>query len=179
MDWGSGFRFLAPSWRRTEAACGPRTMRTVARRCTAFLRQRGRSRRSKSPDRPVGASRTVIAIIDDEPSVALSLSRLCTALGYTPVAFASGREFLESLGTKGRGPDCVLVDAHMPDMTGLELHHQLARDGRRFPVIVMTADDTVEVRQRYVEAGVSDYLSKPLDSADLVAAIQRALALRK
>ena len=121
-------------------------------------------------------ARTVIAIIDDEASVRLSLSRLCSALGYAPVAFASGREFLESLGGEGRGPDCLLVDAHMPDMTGLELHHELGRGARRFPIIVMTADDTVEVRQRYVDAGVSDYLSKPVDSANLIAAIQRALA---
>jgi len=108
--------------------------------------------------------------------VRLSLSRLCTALGYTPVVFASGRQFLESLSAAARGPDCLLVDAHMPDMTGLELHHQLVRGGKRFPLIVMTADDTVEVRQRYVDAGVSDYLSKPVDSVNLIAAIQRALA---
>jgi len=121
-------------------------------------------------------SRIVVAIIDDEASVRLSLSRLCTALGYTPVAFASGRQFLESLSADTQRPDCLLVDAHMPDMTGLELHHQLGRSGRRFPLIVMTADDTVEVRQRYVDAGVSDYLSKPVDSASLIGAIQRALA---
>ena len=121
----------------------------------------------------------MVAIIDDEASVRVSLSRLCTALGYTGVAFASGRQFLESLRAEERSPDCLLVDAHMPDMTGLELHHELARGGRRFPIIVMTADDTVEVRQRYVDAGVSDYLSKPVDSASLVAAIQRALAPAK
>ncbi len=119
--------------------------------------------------------RVSVAIVDDEESVRVSLRRLCRALGLEAMVFASGPELIEFLETGGAAPDCLLLDAHMPDMTGLEVQHRLASRGQRFPVLIYTADDAPEARARYLAAGASAYLRKPLGSDELFAAVARAM----
>lgn len=120
-----------------------------------------------------------VAIVDDEASVRVSLRRLCSAFGLSVTTFASGQEFLESLEGDGHRPDCLLLDAHMPGMTGLELQRHLGARGVRFPTVLFTADDTPEVQARYLSAGVVEYLRKPVNAEELLAAIERAVALER
>jgi CheY-like chemotaxis protein len=119
--------------------------------------------------------RISVAIVDDEESVRVSLRRLCRALGLEATVFASGLELIEFLEGGGSAPDCLLLDAHMPDMTGLEVQNRLASRGARFPVLIYTADDAPEARARYLAAGASAYLRKPLGSDELFAAVARAM----
>src|SRR5262249_50126645 len=105
-----------------------------------------------------------VAIVDDEESVRVSLRRLCQALGLEATVFASGPELIDSLDPGAPPPDCLLLDAHMPDMTGLEVQHRLPRRGDCFPVLIYTADDAPEAQARYLAAGASAYLRKPLGS---------------
>jgi CheY-like chemotaxis protein len=119
--------------------------------------------------------RVSVAIVDDEESVRVSLRRLCHALGLDATVFASGPELIEFLETGARAPDCLLLDAHMPDMTGLEVQHRLVSRGERFPVLIYTADDAPEAQARYLAAGASAYLRKPLGSDELFAAVARAM----
>jgi FixJ family two-component response regulator len=120
--------------------------------------------------------RVSVAIVDDEESVRTSLRRLCLALGLEATVFASGSELVEYLDAGSAAPDCVLLDAHMPDMTGLEVQQLLTRRGTRFPVLVYTADDAPEAQARYMAAGAADYLRKPLGSDELFAAVTRAVS---
>lgn len=120
--------------------------------------------------------RVSIAIVDDEESVRVGLRRLCTALGLKAVAYGSGLEFIEMLDAGAMRPDCLLLDAHMPDMTGLEVQQHLVARSARFPTIVYTADDAPEAQARYVAAGTAEYLRKPIGGDELLAAIARALA---
>jgi FixJ family two-component response regulator len=120
--------------------------------------------------------RISIAIVDDEESVRTSLRRLCLALGLQATAFASGPEFIEFLDAGSPSPDCVLLDAHMPDMTGLEVQQALSARRKRFPVLVYTADDAAEAQARHMAAGAADYLRKPLGSDELFAAVARAVS---
>ena len=131
-----------------------------------------------SPTREV-ARPLAIAIVDDEPSVRTSLCRLCEALGMRASAYGSGQEFIESLERGTVRPDCLLLDAHMPEMTGLEVQEDLARRGVRFPTVVITADDAPEVEGRYRAVGVSAYLRKPVGCDELVAAIEEAVRSRR
>jgi FixJ family two-component response regulator len=117
-----------------------------------------------------------IAIVDDEESVRVAMRRLCRALGFDATAFASGLAFIESVEADDVRADCLLLDAHMPAMTGLEVHKHLVGRGDRIPTIVCTADDAPEVRARYLAAGVADYLRKPIGADELLAAIERAVA---
>ena len=112
----------------------------------------------------------VVAIVDDEEAVRVSLRRLCVVMDLVATTYASGREFLDALAAGAR-PDCLLLDAHMPGMTGLELPRQLAAAGERLPTVVYTADDAPEVRERYADAGVTGYLQKPVVGDALLAEI--------
>ena len=117
-----------------------------------------------------------IAIVDDEDSVRTGLRRLCAALGLRATVFASGSEFIESLHARATPPDCVLLDAHMPHMNGLEVQRQLVDLGVRIATIVYTADDAPEAEARYLAAGVAAYLRKPIAGDDLIAAIEQVMA---
>ena len=127
---------------------------------------------SARPAVPPGLS---VAIIDDESSVRVSLRRLCHALGLTATVYASGREFITALQSGAPRADCLLLDAHMPQMSGLELQQHLVDSGVRFPTVVYTADDAPEAQARYFAAGVQEYLQKPIGGEDLLAAIYRAV----
>jgi len=128
---------------------------------------------------PFAAPAVLIAVIDDEPAIRVSLARLCGALGMRAVAFASGQEFIDALDGVAVAPDCLLLDAHMPSQSGLEIQQQLVRRAVRFPTIVYSADDTPEALDRYIQAGAVDYLQKPITAEQLVSAIEHALATSK
>jgi len=119
--------------------------------------------------------RTCVAIVDDEEFVRVGLRRLCQSLDLQAVAYASGAEFLASLDARHVTPDCLLLDAHMPHMTGLEVHLHLNHRGAHFPTVVYSADDEPKALERYVAAGVSAYLRKPIMGDQLIAAIERAV----
>ena len=116
-----------------------------------------------------------VAIVDDEEAVRVSLRRLCQSLDIHAVAYASGVEFLDDLNAHGADPDCLLLDAHMPQMTGLDVQQQLTARGVRFPTVVYSADDEPEALDRYVAAGAIAYLRKPLCGDQLIAAIKHAV----
>lgn len=113
------------------------------------------------------------AIVDDEPSVARALSRLLHAYGIDSRTYASAREFLASLD--GEQPACLIVDALMPDMTGLELQAELSRIGADIPTIVLTADINEAARQDSLRAGAITYVHKPVDAHTLIEAVERAI----
>jgi FixJ family two-component response regulator len=118
-----------------------------------------------------------IAIVDDEPSVRVSLRRLCTALGMEATAYPSGRAFLDSL-VDTAAPDCVLLDMHMPGMNGLEVQRQLATLTNRIAVIAVTADDAVEARARWFAGGAAAHLRKPIGDFELSSAVGAATGWR-
>jgi FixJ family two-component response regulator len=117
----------------------------------------------------------LIIIIDDEESVRTGLRRLCVSLGLRASVYASGREFLDALAAGGTHPDCLLLDAHMPHMSGLEVQRHLVEAGLEVPTIVYTADDAPEVEARYMTAGVAAYLRKPIAGDELLEAIERVM----
>ena len=116
-----------------------------------------------------------IAIVDDEELIRVALRRFCSALGMRVSIYASGRALIDDLDESACAVDCLLLDAHMPDMTGLEIIQQLVRRAVRFPTIVYSADDEPEAIDRYVEAGAVAYLRKPVLADALVDAITRAV----
>jgi FixJ family two-component response regulator len=120
--------------------------------------------------------RASVAIVDDEESVRVALRRLCTALGLCATAYATGQDLIEALDGGALAPDCLLLDAHMPTMTGLEVHQHLLRRDVGVPTVVYTGDDAPEAEALYRRAGIADYLRKPISSDELLSAIERAIA---
>lgn len=109
-----------------------------------------------------------VAIVDDEPSVRLGLCRLCTVLGMEATTYASGHLFLDSL-LNSVVADCVLLDMHMPEMSGLEVQRRLASYTDSVAVIAISADDSPETRVRWLTGGALACLHKPIGVDELLA----------
>jgi FixJ family two-component response regulator len=124
---------------------------------------------------PMSSAVPVIAIVDDDSGVRRALSRLLSSMLYEPVAFSSGEAFLASLTE--RRPGCVVMDLHLQGLNGVEVLARLRGRGRAPPVIVMTGFDEMGTRERCLAAVAVDYITKPIESADLSAAISRALSM--
>lgn len=118
-------------------------------------------------------SRLRVAVIDDDASVRKALARLLRSNGHEVKAFASGGEFLESVQTTA--PDCLVLDVHMPTVSGLDVQTTLLARGMHVPIIFITAYDNKDLRERALEQGAVAYLRKPLTEETLLAAIATAV----
>lgn len=116
----------------------------------------------------------LVFVVDDNPSVRTSLSRLLAVAGYTVEAFASAREFLARAPSEG--PCCLLLDVRMPHLTGIALQEALVTAGRRMSIVFVTGHVDVPTSVKAMKGGAVDLLTKPVDREELLAAVARALA---
>jgi FixJ family two-component response regulator len=123
----------------------------------------------------VSGARSVIAIVDDEDSVRKAMGRVLQAAGFSTRAYASGAEFLASWHFDR--PDCLILDLQMPGLSGTEVQQSLSTAGARFPIVIITAHDSPNLREECMRAGAIAYLCKPLDIRALVAAVSRVAPL--
>ena len=115
----------------------------------------------------------LLAVVDDDADVRIALMRLVSSAGFAVETFASGTEFLRSV--QNHEPDCVLLDLHMPEMSGFDVQCALAESHPAVPVVVMTGHDTSESRARAAQLGAKVYLRKPINDAALLVAIGDAI----
>jgi FixJ family two-component response regulator len=108
----------------------------------------------------------VISIIDDDAAVRAATDRLVRSLGYVAHSFASAEEFLTS--PQGHDTSCVIADVQMPGMSGIELQTHLLAQGRRLPIIFITAFPEEDVRTKALNAGAVCFLTKPFRGATLI-----------
>jgi FixJ family two-component response regulator len=118
-------------------------------------------------------ARLLVAVVDDEAPVRKALSRLLLASDFDVETFASGQEFLDALAANR--PDCLVLDLHMPFMTGVDVQRKLARAGARLPIVVITAYDDPASRAQCLTVGAAAYLLKPFDDQTLLDAIFKAI----
>ena len=119
------------------------------------------------------ASPPVIFVVDDDPSVRKSLTRVMTSAGYAVEAFASARDFLAR--EPFVGPCCVVLDVRMPGLTGLDLQETLASAGHRMPIVFITGHGDISMSVKAMKGGAVDFLTKPFDVENLLEAVQRAV----
>jgi FixJ family two-component response regulator len=117
------------------------------------------------------APRDTVAIVDDDEAVRHSLRFLLEVIGHKVEAFASGSEFLKA--ELGRLL-CLIVDYHMPNMTGLELAARLRAEGNPVPIMLVTGAPARGIYTRAAELGIDEIVEKPFDEADLLAFIDAA-----
>jgi len=116
-----------------------------------------------------------VLVADDDPLIALGLAERLRSLGHEPIGpAADGAQAIEL--AKATLPDLYLFDIEMPTIDGLEAARQLADDGLRRPVVVVTGVADATLVERSIASGVSAYLTKPIDSRELQAAIELAAA---
>ena len=116
----------------------------------------------------------MVFIIDDDPSMRKSLTRIMTSTGYAVEAFASAREFLAR--EPFHGPCCLVLDVRMPDVTGLDLQEALSIAKRRMAIVFITGHGDIAMSVKAMKAGAVDFLTKPFDLEALLEAVERALA---
>ena len=114
-----------------------------------------------------------VFIIDDDRNVRDAIVRVLSTQGYAVAAYATSEAFLDEFRA-GTGA-CLLVDAVLPGMQGLDLLHQLARDGNLMPSIMITGNGDVPMAVEAMKAGASDFIEKPISEAELLASVARAL----
>jgi FixJ family two-component response regulator len=159
------------------------------------------NRKSESPN---PQSDAVVYVVDDDPSVRRGISHLLRAAGYSVEVFASAAEFLarprsdlplfetpqspihtpqspirnpQSPIRNPQSPSCLILDVQMPGLNGLQLQEALGGDGNSMPIIFMTGHGDIPMSVRAMKKGAVDFLAKPVDRKDLLAAI--AVALRQ
>jgi FixJ family two-component response regulator len=116
----------------------------------------------------------IVVAVDDDFRVRESLESLIESAGYEPEVFPSAEEFLQS-GTLPMAT-CVITDVRMPGIDGIELQRRIKLERPDLPVIFISAHNHAEIRQKALDDGAFDFLFKPFDAADLLEAIQAALA---
>ena len=111
-----------------------------------------------------------VLVAEDDPLIALGLCERLRSLGHEPIGpAANGAEAIEL--AQESLPDLYLFDIEMPNVDGLEAAATLAADGLRRPVVVVTGVDDASLIERSIANGVGAYLTKPIDSRALEAAL--------
>src|SRR5262245_50280863 len=113
-----------------------------------------------------------LLIVDDDPSVRAALNALLQDQGYKVIAAADGREAQDRL--RDTPPDLCVLDYDMPRVNGLELCRSIKADPdtRLLPVIMLTGLSPEEEKLKALDAGVDEFLSKPVQPAELLAKIK-------
>lgn len=114
-----------------------------------------------------------VFIIDDDVSVRRSLSYLLVAAGYKVEAYSSAEAFLTR--EKYDGVGCILLDVRMPGLSGMELQEKLIRSAYHMPIIFLTGHGEVALGVQAMKKGAVDFLTKPCDDEQLLAAVQSAI----
>jgi len=114
-----------------------------------------------------------ILIVDDEKLVRWALTQKCAEYGYQSVEAETGEEALRNL--QGEGVDAVLLDVHLPDMSGLEVLDKLRQAGETRSIILMTADPQLDDVKAALRMGAYDFVGKPINFEELGVTLQNAL----
>jgi FixJ family two-component response regulator len=115
----------------------------------------------------------LVAIIDDDDSVRVTLQELLRSAGFSSRAFESAEAFLVS-GHQQKTA-CLITDIRMPGMSGLELQARLNAERCRIPTIFITAHGDEEMRFQALREGAVEFLPKPFDDEVLIDSIRAAL----
>jgi len=118
--------------------------------------------------------RAMVYVIDDDESVRKALKRLLRSADVGVETFSSAEEFLSN--PRQAEDACILIDIRMPGLTGFDLQKRLLSQGIRMPVIVISASDDVQTRERARELGAVNFFRKPVDDQALLDAIWWATA---
>jgi FixJ family two-component response regulator len=118
--------------------------------------------------------RTVF-LVDDDPSVRKALTRLIKSAGYDVQTFPSARDFLECWRVTDKGPACLVLDVRMPGLSGIDLQHELQTAGSSLPIIFITGHGDIPMSVQAIKDGAADFLIKPVNDAELLKAIEKAL----
>jgi FixJ family two-component response regulator len=115
----------------------------------------------------------IVFIVDDDRGICEALSALLSTFDLRTVTFGSAAEYMAY--PKPDVPACLLLDVELPDISGLDLQSQTA-EGNHVPIVFITGHGDIRTSVRAIKAGAVDFLTKPFREADLMRAINAAIA---
>jgi FixJ family two-component response regulator len=119
--------------------------------------------------------RKSIVVVEDDAGMKKAIERLLRAAGFHPVPFASAEELLQTEAADTAA--CLVLDIHLPGLSGLELGRFLAKSGHAKPFIFITGQDEPSLRDEALRLGCIDYFRKPFDGTALLEAIRQAIGI--
>jgi FixJ family two-component response regulator len=115
-----------------------------------------------------------VYVVDDDASMRVALDRMFRSASFAVKTFDSPTAFLSH--NHDTAPCCAVLDLQMPALDGLALQARLREAGRMLPVVFITAHADVPTSVRAMKTGAIDFIEKPFENEDLIAAVRRALA---
>jgi FixJ family two-component response regulator len=116
----------------------------------------------------------VVHVIDDDASWRASMQRLMSAAGYEVALYESAELFLETANHEI--PGCILLDLRMPGLTGMQLQQRLGEMRHTLPIVFLSGHGDVVTSVQAMKSGAEDFLTKPVETDLLLAAVARAIA---
>jgi FixJ family two-component response regulator len=116
-----------------------------------------------------------VFIVDDDDAICEGLSNLFEAVGVKTERFGSAEEFIARW--QHDSPGCLMLDARLPGMTGVEFQERLVRSGIGIPIVFMTAHGDVPMVRKVLKAGAVEFLTKPFEKEEMLAAIGNAFQM--
>ncbi len=116
---------------------------------------------------------SIVYVVDDDASIRDSMSSLFRSVGLRAEVFGSTEDFLGA--SRREIPSCLVLDVRLPGMTGPELQGELARAGIGIPIVFVTGHGDIPMVSRAMKAGALEFLTKPFQKQELLAAIHQAL----
>jgi two-component system CheB/CheR fusion protein len=119
------------------------------------------------------AATPIIYVVDDDRQLRITMRDVLAANGWQVEEFATCEAFLAA--DRSASPACLLIDAYLPGMSGMELLRHLRTTGDHVPAIMITGNSDVAVAVQAMKSGAADFIEKPIGRGDLIASIERAL----
>jgi FixJ family two-component response regulator len=115
----------------------------------------------------------VVFVVDDDVSVRESVDLLARWAGWSVEVFATAEAFLSR--RKVDAPSCLILDVHLPDVSGLDLLQQMSESGQGMPTVFVTGHGDIPMTVRAMRAGAIDFLTKPFVDTDLLTALEHGI----
>ena len=115
----------------------------------------------------------LVFVVDDDQSIREALESLLQSVGLGVRTFASAQDFLSS--ERPDVPSCLVLDVHLPGLSGLDLQQELATANIEIPIIFITGGGDIPTSVRAIKAGALEFLTKPFDKESLLDAIRQGL----
>jgi two-component system CheB/CheR fusion protein len=133
----------------------------------------GHSQAPRAGEKNTNPGQPVIFVIDDDSHIREGIRAVLEEDGRTVEDFATCEEFLEAYQPGGEA--CLVIDAYLPGMSGLDLLKRLRDRGDRLPAIMITGNSDVPMAVQAMKAGAMDFIEKPIGRDELVASIEHAV----
>jgi FixJ family two-component response regulator len=122
----------------------------------------------------MGEPAPTVYVVDDDPDLLRAIERLLQSAGLSVATFPSAHQFLEWYDRNA--PGCLVLDLALPGLNGLELQQVLERQASLLPIVFLTGRGDIATSVQAMKHGAADFLTKPVDDTELIAAIHEALA---